>query len=116
MSDFVKPCVKNPIPGENAKKIIALDDQYMMKVTKASPLAIKKGKGIILEDVDGNIFYDFTSGVGVINTGHCHPKVVKAIQDQTANLMHFAGTDYYYEPQSLLVEKLAKIARGDING
>jgi len=112
MSDFVKPCVKTPIPGENAKKIIALDDQYMMKVTKASPLAVKKGRGIVLEDVDGNIFYDFTSGVGVINTGHCHPKVVKAIQEQTANLMHFAGTDYYYESQSLLVEKLAKIAPG----
>ncbi|MCE5223308.1 acetyl ornithine aminotransferase family protein [bacterium] len=112
MSEFIRPCVKTAIPGENAKKVIALDNQYMMTVTKASPLAIKQAKGIVLEDVDGNIFYDFTSGVGVINTGHCHPKIVKAIQDQAEKLMHFAGTDYYYEVQSLLVEKLAKIAPG----
>jgi len=113
MSEFIRPCVKTSIPGEKAKKIIALDDKYMMTVTKASPLAIRSAKGIVLEDVDGNIFYDFTSGVGVVNTGHCHPKIVKAIQDQTAQLMHFAGTDYYYEVQSLLVEKLANIAPGN---
>lgn len=112
MFDFKKPNVVTKIPGEKAKKLIDLDDQYMMKVTKTSPLAIKSGKGIILEDVDGNIFYDFTSGVGVCNTGHCHPKVVKAIQEQSAKLIHFAGTDYYYEPQSLLVEKLAKVGLG----
>jgi len=112
MSEFIRPCVKTSIPGEKAKKIIALDDKYMMTVTKTSPLAIRSAKGIVLEDVDGNIFYDFTSGVGVVNTGHCHPKIVKAIQDQTAQLMHFAGTDYYYEVQSLLVEKLANIAPG----
>ena len=112
MSEFIRPCVKTSIPGEKAKKIIALDDKYMMTVTKTSPLAIRSAKGIVLEDVDGNIFYDFTSGVGVVNTGHCHPKIVKAIQDQTAQLMHFAGTDYYYEVQSLLVDKLANIAPG----
>jgi len=112
MSDFKRPNVLTKIPGDKAKKLIELDDQYMMTVTKTSPLAISHGKGIVLEDVDGNTFYDFTSGVGVCNTGHCHPKVVKAIQDQAAKLIHFAGTDYYYEPQSILVEQLAKVGPG----
>jgi 4-aminobutyrate aminotransferase len=112
MDELIRPCVKTAIPGENAKKLIALDDKYMMKCTKTSPIAIKSGKGIVLEDVDGNLFYDFTSGVGVCNTGHCHPKVVKAIQEQSNKLLHFAGTDYYYEPQSLLLEKIAHIGPG----
>ncbi len=113
MSDFVKPCVKTSIPGEKSRSIVETDDNYMITATKVFPVAIKKGRGIVLEDEDGNIFYDFTSGVGVCNTGHCHPKVVKAIQDQTEKLMHFAGTDYYYQPQSKLMMRLAQIAPGD---
>ena len=113
MGDIIKPCVKNTLPGEKAKKIIDLEDKYMMTATKTAPLAIRKGKGIVLEDEDGNIFYDFTSGVGVCNIGHCHPKVVEAIKKQTDNLIHFAGTDYYYEAQAKLVEKLAEITPGN---
>jgi 4-aminobutyrate aminotransferase len=106
------PLVKNTLPGEKAKKIIDIEDKYEMTATKAAPLAINRGKGIIVEDVDGNIFYDFTSGVGVCNIGHCHQKVVDAIKEQAEKLIHFAGTDYYYEPQAKLVEKLAEIAPG----
>jgi 4-aminobutyrate aminotransferase len=113
MDELIRPDVKTVIPGENAKKLIAMDDKYMMTCTKTSPLAIKKGQGIVLEDVDGNLFYDFTSGVGVCNTGHCHPKVVKAIHEQSTKLLHFAGTDYYYEPQSMLLEKIAHIGPGN---
>ena len=72
MQQFKYPSVSVPIPGEKAKKIIQIDDEYMMTATKTSPLAIKRGEGIVLEDEDGNIFYDFTSGVGVCKTGHCH--------------------------------------------
>jgi len=112
MDEMIRPLVKTPIPGENAKKLIALDDQYMMTCTKTSPIAVKNGKGIVLEDLDGNLFYDFTSGVGVCNTGHCHPKVVQAVQNQASKLLHFAGTDYYYEPQSRLLEKIAHLGPG----
>lgn len=113
MNEIKRPLILNPIPGENAKKIIEIDDEYMMTATKTSPIAIKKGEGIVLEDEDGNIFYDFTSGVGVCNTGHCHPKVVQAIKNQAEKLIHFAGTDYYYKPQSLLLKKLSDILPGE---
>lgn len=107
------PSVSIPFPGEKAKKLIQIDDELMMTATKTSPLAIKRGKGIVLEDEDGNIFYDFTSGVAVCNTGHCHPKIVQAIKNQVENLIHFAGTDYYYESQSLLLKRLAELTPGD---
>jgi 4-aminobutyrate aminotransferase len=63
--------------------------------------------------VDGNIYIDFTSGIGVVNTGHCHPTVVKAITDQLNKLMHFAGTDFYYDIQVTIAERLCKTMPGD---
>lgn len=107
------PQIKTKIPGKIAKKIIAEDKKYLATATKTSPIAIKKAKGIILEDVDGNIFYDFTSGVGVLSTGHCHPKVVNAIKEQAELFSHFAGTDFYYEVQNKLAKKLTEITPGN---
>jgi 4-aminobutyrate aminotransferase len=113
MQEIRRPFVSGPIPGERAKRLIQIDEEFMMTATKTSPLAIKRGEGIVLEDEDGNLFYDFTSGVGVCNTGHCHPKIVQAIKSQAEKLIHFAGTDYYYESQSLLLKKIAEIVPGD---
>src|ERR1035441_2043566 len=62
------------------------------------------------EDVDGNEFLDFTAGIAVNSTGHCHPEVVKAIQDQCARLIHMSGTDFYYEQMPALAERLSAIA------
>jgi 4-aminobutyrate aminotransferase len=112
MSDFIRPNVKTSIPGEHSRSIVEQDNSFGITATKVFPVAIKKGKGIVLEDEDGNIFYDFTSGVGVCNTGHCHPHVVEAVTNQTQKLMHFAGTDYYYTAQSRLMERLSKKAPG----
>ena len=56
-----------------------------------------KGAGAIVEDVDGNRFLDFSAGIAVCSTGHCHPDVVRAIQEQAARLIHMSGTDFYYE-------------------
>jgi 4-aminobutyrate aminotransferase len=67
---------------------------------------------MFIEDVDGNTFLDFTSGVGVLNVGQRHPKLVKAVHDQTDKFLHYAGTDFYYEAQVRLAEKLAKLAPG----
>lgn len=108
-----KPQIKTEIPGKIAKKIIAEDTKYLAIATKTSPIAIKKARGIILEDVDGNIFYDFTSGVGVLNVGHCHPKVVNAIKQQAELFSHFAGTDFYYDVQGKLAKKLTEITPGN---
>jgi 4-aminobutyrate aminotransferase len=63
--------------------------------------------------VDGNRYLDLTSGIGVTNTGHCHPKVVDAITSQAKELMHFAGTDFYYAIQAELAKRLCQVTPGD---
>ena len=66
----------------------------------------------MIEDVDGNVFLDFSAGIAVVATGHCHPEVVAAIQQQAAELIHMSGTDFYYANMVELAEKLAAIAPG----
>jgi 4-aminobutyrate aminotransferase len=73
---------------------------------------VARGEGAVIEDVDGNRFLDFTAGIAVCSTGHCHPQVVQAIQSQAAQLLHMSGTDFYYAPQAELAQKLAQIAPG----
>jgi len=107
------PNIKVEPPGPNGKEIVERDTKYIATSTKTAPVAAKRAKGVVVEDVDGNLYLDFTSGVGVINTGHCHPKIVQAIQKQAGELMHFAGTDYYYDVQVKLAEQLTKITPGN---
>ena len=109
------PNIKTTPPGENAKRIIEEDRKYIMTVTKGSPIAAAHATGALVTDVDGNTFLDFTCGAGVTNLGHCHPKVVAAIKAQVEKLMHFAGTDFYYEPQAKLAKKLTEITPGDFD-
>ncbi|MGA7860995.1 MAG: acetyl ornithine aminotransferase family protein [Thermoplasmata archaeon] len=105
--------IVTPIPGPKARAIIAADDEFMMTTTKTSPIAAYEAKGVWVTDVDGNRLLDFASGVGVLNVGHCHPDVVSAVQKQTARLMHFAGTDFYYAAQTELAERLGRLVPGD---
>ncbi len=70
----------------------------------------KRGRGIRVEDVDGNEFLDFAAGIAVTSTGHCHPEVVAAIQKQAAELIHISGTDFYNEPLTDLAERLSAVA------
>src|SRR5581483_9242817 len=65
-----------------------------------------------IQDVDGNRFLDFNAGIAVTSTGHCHPKVVAAIEEQSRRLIHMSGTDFYYENMVELAEKLARTAPG----
>ncbi len=96
-------------PGPKARAIVEKDDRFMATTTKSRPLAILRGHGCVIEDVDGNFYLDFTSGVGVLNTGHTHPSVVAAIRAQAGAFTHFAGTDYFYAQQADLAEKLTKV-------
>jgi len=105
--------LKTAIPGPNAKKIVAADERLLMTSTKTSPVAAASARGVWITDVDGNRILDFTAGVGVVNTGHCHPAIVEAVTQQAARLMHFAGTDFYYESQTTLAERLEGIVPGD---
>lgn len=107
-----KAIIKISPPGPKARKIISKDRKFIATATKTSPIAAKRAKGAIVEDVDGNTYLDFTSGVAVVNVGHCHPKVVEAVQKQAQELMHFAGTDFYYDVQNRLAEMLTKITPG----
>jgi 4-aminobutyrate aminotransferase len=70
----------------------------------------KEGHGLVVTDVDGNEFYDFSSGIAVTSTGHCHPEVVAAIQKQAGELIHMSGTDFYYESLVAMAERLSKMA------
>ncbi len=105
------PKLKTAIPGPNAKRILAGDEKYISpSYTRSYPLVAKRGRGIVIEDVDGNEFFDFSAGIAVTSTGHCHPDVVAAIQKQAGELIHMSGTDFYYESMVTLAERLSKIA------
>ncbi|WP_455392152.1 acetyl ornithine aminotransferase family protein [[Eubacterium] cellulosolvens] len=106
------PRIKVTPPGENAKKIIEMDEKYIMTATKLSPIVVKRASGALVEDVDGNTYLDFTCGASVTNLGHCPPNVVEAIKAQVEKVMHFAGTDFYYEYQAKLAKKLTEITPG----
>ncbi len=108
---LVGPQIKTALPGPNAKRVLAGDDQYLSpSYTRSYPLVAKSGRGIVITDVDGNEFFDFSAGIAVTSTGHCHPEVVAAIQKQAGELIHMSGTDFYYESMVQLSERLSKIA------
>jgi 4-aminobutyrate aminotransferase len=105
------PVIKTALPGPNAKRVLEGDERYMSpSYTRSYPLVAKQGRGVIVTDVDGNEFFDFSSGIAVTSTGHCHPDVVAAIQKQAGELIHMSGTDFYYESLVTLAERLSKIA------
>ncbi|MCI0642078.1 MAG: acetyl ornithine aminotransferase family protein [Gemmataceae bacterium] len=107
------PSTRSPLPGPRARALLERDEQFMSpSYTRIYPLVVARGSGAVIEDVDGNLFLDFTAGIAVTATGHCHPKVVAAIQDQAAKLLHMSGTDFYYEPQIDLAQRLAELAPG----
>jgi len=106
-----KPDIKTELPGPNARKIIAADAEFVNPAypRPAFKLVAERAQGVWVEDVDRNVFLDCNAGVAVCSTGHCHPEVVQAIQDQAAQLIHMCGTDYYYRQMPDLAEKLDKI-------
>ncbi len=107
-----RPEIKTALPGPKAKKIVEADARY---VTPSYPrphykLVVERASGVWVEDVDGNLFLDCNAGVAVCATGHCHPEIVKAIQDQAAQLIHMCGTDFYYSHMPDLARKLDEIS------
>jgi 4-aminobutyrate aminotransferase len=105
------PRIKTELPGPLAERAIAADHKVISpSYTRCYPLVVKSGSGMRVTDVDGNEFLDFTAGIAVTSTGHCHPDVVRAIQDQAATLIHMSGTDFYYESMTQLAERLSAVA------
>lgn len=102
------------LPGPNARAMIERDAKVISpSYTRGYPLVIARGQGTMVWDVDGNQYLDFTTGIAVNATGHAHPKVVKAIQEQAEKFIHMSGTDFYYQPQIELAERLTSIAPFD---
>ncbi|MFH1928679.1 MAG: acetyl ornithine aminotransferase family protein, partial [Chloroflexota bacterium] len=81
--------------------------------TRSYPFVMDHGSGTEVWDVDGNRFLDFSAGIAVVSTGHSHPAVVKAIQEQAARFIHMSGTDFYYAQQITLAERLNELAPGE---
>ncbi|MGQ0702560.1 MAG: acetyl ornithine aminotransferase family protein [Gemmatimonadales bacterium] len=107
------PHIVTPPPGPKAKALIARDRAVSAPCyIKEYPLAVARGEGPMIEDVDGNRYLDFMAGIAVASTGHSHPAVVRAIQDAAARFLHICGGDFYYEGLATLCERLARLAPG----
>jgi 4-aminobutyrate aminotransferase len=100
-------------PGPKARELVRGDESLISKsMVRWYPLVAESGSGCIVKDVDGNEFIDFNSGLAVLNVGHCHPRVVSAITEQTKKLIHYSYTDFYYQPIVDLGKELTKITPG----
>src|SRR5882762_6025955 len=111
MTATAGPKIKTALPGPNAERVLAADQRLISpSYTRSYLMVAKSGRGIVVTDVDGNEFYDFSAGIAVTSTGHCHPDVVAAIQKQAGELIHMSGTDFYYESMVQLADRLSKIA------
>ncbi len=98
------------LPGQKAQALIARDKAVISpSYPRGYPFVMDHGRGTEVWDVDGNRFLDFEAGIAVASTGHSHPQVVKAIQDQTEKFIHISS-DFYHEKWIALAEKLAEIA------
>lgn len=107
-----RPVVRGPIPGPKSQLIVDQDTQYIATTTKTSPVAAHAAKGSVILTPDGDVLLDFAAGIGVLNTGHGHPTILKAIHEQADRLIHFAGTDYYYAEQVRLAKALVEVTPG----
>ena len=105
------PVIAIPSPGPKAKAWVRRDERTLSQsATRIYPLVVKRARGAMVEDVDGNRYLDFTAGIAVVATGHAHPRVVSAIRRQAGRFIHMSGTDFYYPAQITLAEKIASIA------
>src|SRR4249920_2310805 len=107
------PHIRVKPPGPRAKAMVKRDGRYTSQsYGRVYPLVVKEARCCVVEDVDCNLFLDFMAGIAVASTGHSHPKVVKAIEEQARKFLHICGSDFYYEPMAELAEKLSRIAPG----
>ena len=114
MSKPILPRLITPIPGPKAQAVVTRNQN---SVTPSLPhvysLVAQRAEGCMIEDVDGNRYLDCAAGIAVCSTGHCHPRVVKAIQDQAATLIHICGADFYDTLYVKLAERLIEISPGE---
>jgi 4-aminobutyrate aminotransferase len=107
------PHIVTELPGPKARAVIDLDKRYASpSYIKEYPLVVERGLGAMVQDVDGNRFLDFMTGIAVASTGHSHPNVVAAIKEAADKFLHICATDFYYPAFAQLCERLARLGPG----
>lgn len=94
------------------KELIENEKKYLFQTYSQPPMILDKGKGMKVWDLDGNLYYDFIGGIAVNSLGYCHPKIVKAIKEQSEKLIHCSNL-FYHAPQIILAKKLVELSCGD---
>jgi acetylornithine/N-succinyldiaminopimelate aminotransferase len=89
--------------------IVERERQFLLQTYNRYPIVLSRGKGVSVYDIEGRRYLDFVSGLGVNALGHAHPRIVKAIREQAANLVHVSNL-YYHEYQGPLAEKLCALS------
>ncbi|HEX2740667.1 MAG TPA: 4-aminobutyrate--2-oxoglutarate transaminase [Rubrobacter sp.] len=106
--------IKTEIPGPKSRELMARRHKAVSSgLGIATPMFAKEAKGALLTDVDGNTFIDFGGGIGVLNVGHAHPRVVEAVKEQAERFLHTCFYVTEYEPYVELAEKLNALVPGD---
>ncbi len=103
--------IRVPPYGPETRKVVDEWNAVIAPSTARHPvsIAISKGDGVFIEDVDGNVYLDFSSGVGVMNLGHHHPKIVEAIKEQLGRFMHISSHIGWYEEYIRIASRLREI-------
>ena len=105
-----RPELRTALPGPRASALIERDGASMSpSFTRSYPFVMRRGEGCWATDVDGNVFLDFTAGIAVNATGFSHPRVVAAVREQAERFLHMSGTDFYYEAEIALAERLGAL-------
>jgi acetylornithine/N-succinyldiaminopimelate aminotransferase len=92
-------------------EVRALEDRYLMRTYRRGAVDFVRGEGSLLWDADGKEYLDFLTGISVCSLGHCHPAVVAAVQEQSAQLMHVSNL-FYTEPMARLAQRLSESSLG----
>src|SRR6185295_15982054 len=99
-----------PVEGQSASQsVMDLEREYLLQNYARCPLVLGRGKGAYVYDLDGKRYLDFIAGIGVNALGHAHPRIVKLIREQAAQLIHCSNL-YYHEYQGPLARKLAAVS------
>jgi len=99
-------------PGPRAREMIARALPHLSpSLIHCYPLMVKRASGCMVEDVDGNVYFDAEAGVATASTGHCHPAVAEAIAAQAEVLIHICGTDFHYPGYGEICERLGALVQ-----
>ena len=105
------PSLRTEVPGPKARRHVAFDHEFTSpSLPRAYPIVPIRGRGAAVEDIDGNVFLDFTAGIAVSSTGYAHPRITAAIERQARDLIHFSASDFYLPVYAELAAKFDDIA------